>query len=186
MDARRRRILDAARTCFARNGFHATSMQDVLRESGVSAGGVYRHFAGKDDLIGAIAEAAVGDIRRSFEEDADGPLELRETVLRTITAVDERARADDLGRLALQVWAEAARNDELRARIGAAVRDARAALAARIARDHPDVDAEAVAATVTALLPGYVHARVVVGDADPERFVAGLDGLAALFRDPVA
>jgi AcrR family transcriptional regulator len=52
--ARRRQILGAAARCFARNGFHRTSMQDIVRESGISAGLVYRYFAGKDDMITAI------------------------------------------------------------------------------------------------------------------------------------
>jgi AcrR family transcriptional regulator len=52
--ARRRQILDAAARCFARDGFHRTSMQDIVGESGISAGLVYRYFAGKDDMITAI------------------------------------------------------------------------------------------------------------------------------------
>ncbi|MBW8820389.1 MAG: helix-turn-helix transcriptional regulator, partial [Streptomyces sp.] len=54
LDARRRQILDGAAVCFARNGFHATSMQDVLKEADLSAGAVYRYFSGKEELIGAI------------------------------------------------------------------------------------------------------------------------------------
>jgi hypothetical protein len=52
-------ILDAARACFARNGFHATSMQDVVVESGLSMGAVYRYCKTKDDLIQAIAKEVV-------------------------------------------------------------------------------------------------------------------------------
>ena len=44
--ARRRQILDAARRRFVRNGFHATSMQDIFAEAGLSAGAVYRYFPG--------------------------------------------------------------------------------------------------------------------------------------------
>ena len=54
--ARRQQILDAARTCFLRNGFHQTSMQDVIREAGLSVGAVYRYFPSKNDLITALAE----------------------------------------------------------------------------------------------------------------------------------
>ena len=36
---RRQQILDAAANCFARNGFHRTSIQDIIKESGVTAGG---------------------------------------------------------------------------------------------------------------------------------------------------
>jgi len=48
---RKQQILDAAANCFARNGFHRTSMQDIVRESGLSAGLIYRYFTGKDDLF---------------------------------------------------------------------------------------------------------------------------------------
>src|SRR5882672_5665332 len=53
LQSRRQAILHAAATCFARDGFHRTSMHDIVRESGVSAGLMYRYFAGKDDMIAA-------------------------------------------------------------------------------------------------------------------------------------
>src|ERR1700750_2986663 len=53
---RREEILQAAEICFARKGFHQTTMQDVIKESGLSAGCIYGHFAGKDELIQAIGE----------------------------------------------------------------------------------------------------------------------------------
>src|SRR6516165_10545869 len=55
-DARRDQILDAARRCFLRDGFHATSMQDLFAEASLSSGAVYSYFTSKDDVIVAIAE----------------------------------------------------------------------------------------------------------------------------------
>jgi len=40
--ARRQQILDAAQIRFIRNGFHQTSMQDVIAEAGLSVGAVSR------------------------------------------------------------------------------------------------------------------------------------------------
>lgn len=54
MAARRREILDAARRCFARKGFHATTISDVCREAGVSAGGLYTHFPNKHAIVAAL------------------------------------------------------------------------------------------------------------------------------------
>ncbi len=54
--ARRTHILDAAEICFARSGFHRTSMQDICREADVSAGALYVYFASKEELIAGIAE----------------------------------------------------------------------------------------------------------------------------------
>ncbi|NOK61742.1 MAG: TetR/AcrR family transcriptional regulator [Chloroflexi bacterium AL-W] len=48
---RQRQILLAAAECFARKGFHQTTMDDIAREAGISAGLIYRHFAGKEELI---------------------------------------------------------------------------------------------------------------------------------------
>ncbi len=182
LEARRRQIIEAARGCFAANGFHATSMQDILRASGLSAGAVYRYFPGKEDIVAAIAREAVGTIRASFETDDDS-LTIGDLVLRALHGVEDHMRINDLGRLALQIWSEAARSPRLRVVISEAVLDARAALRDRIERQHGDqVDAEAVAAVVIAMLPGYVHARVIVGDMDPERFCRGLDDLAGVLR----
>src|SRR5258708_5131505 len=49
-----RQMMDAAQRCFAGEGFHETTLQDVFRESGLSAGAVYRYFHSKNDLVQAI------------------------------------------------------------------------------------------------------------------------------------
>jgi TetR/AcrR family transcriptional regulator, repressor for uid operon len=53
---RRSEILDAARQCFARTGFHQTSMQQICAEAGMSPGNVYRYFPSKEAIIAGIAE----------------------------------------------------------------------------------------------------------------------------------
>lgn len=58
----RRRILDAAIRCFARGGFHATGMQAVCAEAGMSPGALYRYFPSKDAIIEAIVERDRADI----------------------------------------------------------------------------------------------------------------------------
>src|ERR671917_561847 len=65
-------ILDAAMACFARQGYHATSMDDVVRESGLSVGAIYTYYPSKEDLFLALAESRaqetlsyLGDLFRS-------------------------------------------------------------------------------------------------------------------------
>ncbi len=53
---RRAQILAAAMTCFARQGYHATAMDDVVRESGLSVGAIYSYFASKEDLFLALSD----------------------------------------------------------------------------------------------------------------------------------
>ncbi|TGB14210.1 TetR/AcrR family transcriptional regulator [Streptomyces sp. MZ04] len=121
LDARRRQILDGAALCFARNGFHATSMQDVLKEVGLSAGAVYRYFRGKEELIGAIVGEVLERIQGTFEAAVDETPPPPPDVLigRALTQVLS-SRTDEgdgevpyFPRLMLQVWAETMRNDEL-------------------------------------------------------------------------
>jgi AcrR family transcriptional regulator len=54
VQARRRQIMSAALNCFAREGFHRTTMQDIFREAELSPGAVYSYFTSKDELIAAI------------------------------------------------------------------------------------------------------------------------------------
>jgi AcrR family transcriptional regulator len=54
--ARREHILNAAEQCFARQGFHRTSVQDICREAGISAGAFYVYFPSKEALIAGLSE----------------------------------------------------------------------------------------------------------------------------------
>jgi AcrR family transcriptional regulator len=54
--ARREHILDAAERCFARAGFHRTTMHDICKEASVSPGAFYVYFDSKEALIAGIAE----------------------------------------------------------------------------------------------------------------------------------
>jgi len=53
---RRTQILQAAMACFARQGYHATSMDDVVRESGLSVGAIYSYFPSKEELFLALSD----------------------------------------------------------------------------------------------------------------------------------
>ena len=50
-DDKRRRILDAAVTVFARSGFYTSKVADVAREAGVADGTIYLYFKNKEDLL---------------------------------------------------------------------------------------------------------------------------------------
>src|SRR5258708_25921276 len=63
---RRGEILAAAQTCFARSGFHQTSMQEICAEAGMSPGNLYRYFRSKEDIIAGIAERDRADAAQQF------------------------------------------------------------------------------------------------------------------------
>jgi len=58
-EARRERIISAARSLFAKHGFDGTGMAEIARVSEVLVGQIYRDFAGKEQLIEAIVERDV-------------------------------------------------------------------------------------------------------------------------------
>jgi AcrR family transcriptional regulator len=56
-DERRRQIIDAAATLFSRKGFRGTTTREIAEAVGVSEATLFKHFATKEDLYGAIIEA---------------------------------------------------------------------------------------------------------------------------------
>jgi len=54
----RARILDAAIALINRNGFRNTSIQDIIKETGVKKGNLYFHFSSKDDIGLSIVREA--------------------------------------------------------------------------------------------------------------------------------
>ncbi|MBI1245079.1 MAG: TetR family transcriptional regulator [Alphaproteobacteria bacterium] len=106
---RRTQILDAAKTCFVRFGFHNASMQQICAAAGMSAGNLYRYFPSKDALIEGICERDLGGAAEGFAEArrASDVLDVLEKML--VGYLWRRPRED------LCMWteisAEAARNE---------------------------------------------------------------------------
>lgn len=185
--ARREQIVGAAMRCVAREGFHKTTMADVIRESGLSAGAVYGYFRSKDQLIRAIADLAIGEVAGVLHELAgrSGPVEPADAVQVFLEHVTTPAPGTDvdLSRVAVQAWAEAARDPEVHAlakdKMGA-VREAMGAVVRRCRRDGTlpaSVDADRAAQVLFALLPGFVLQRLILQDVTVESYVDGLRGL---------
>ncbi|GIM95003.1 TetR/AcrR family transcriptional regulator [Paractinoplanes toevensis] len=178
--ARRRQILDAAAACFARDGFHRTSMQDIVRESGISAGLVYRYFAGKDDVIAAIV-AEWHDQRQVF---ATGPADQRVAAyldyLRSVGAPESAERL----RLSVQIWAEAVRNPRVRELSRRNVDGPRAAVAALIEQLAPGFDPDALARILIALYQGLLVQTVWDETVDNEAYVGTVAAMLAVLIPP--
>jgi AcrR family transcriptional regulator len=184
---RRRQILDAAGRCFTRNGFHATSMQDVFRESGLSAGAVYRYFPSKSAIVTAIAEETVAGIIQEIEAvtTAEPVRPVEETMARVLAVADAYTGPGGVARLALQVWAESLREPALAEFVAATYRRVRSrfvewARRAQAAGMVPaGADPEQVGAVLFGMVPGYMLQRLLVGGVDPAGYGAGLRALLA-------
>jgi AcrR family transcriptional regulator len=61
-EATRRRILEAAMKLFARQGYNATSIDDVARASGIGRATVYLHFRGKAEILKTLTDDMLGKI----------------------------------------------------------------------------------------------------------------------------
>lgn len=48
------RILDAAFALFMEQGYHGTSMRQIVERAGITMGGVYNHFASKEEIWKAV------------------------------------------------------------------------------------------------------------------------------------
>ncbi|GAA3770174.1 hypothetical protein GCM10022225_66320 [Plantactinospora mayteni] len=185
--ARRRQILDAARRCFLRNGFHATSMQDVISEAGLSVGAVYRYFGSKHELVTSIAESVLDGADELFATlaAAEPPLPLVEALDRALQFVESQTGPDGVFPLAIQVWAESLRDPALAefiTRLYGRFRSRFVELARRAqqAGELPaDADAEAVGAVLFGLIPGFALQRVLAAGPDPKTYLDGIRALLA-------
>ncbi|MFG3367338.1 TetR/AcrR family transcriptional regulator [Streptomyces sp. NPDC090032] len=178
LDARRRQILDGATLCFALNGFHATSMQDVLKSVNLSAGAVYRYFSGKEELIGAIVNEVLADIRGVFESaGAESPPPppdvLVGRVLSKILGMRPGLTHEGVSvfpRLMVQVWTETLRNDEL-SRVMRAGYDGVRAAWVKIVEGYQaagmmraDIPADDVARIMIATAQGFAAQQALFGE----------------------
>ncbi|MFD0112527.1 TetR/AcrR family transcriptional regulator [Streptomyces sp. NPDC058320] len=150
---RKAQILAAAVECFHRSGYHNTGMDDIATAVGITAGSLYWHFRGKQELLDQVVLTSL-DLALSAVREADG----LDAVLRALTSfsLDNRAFAALWDRedanLSADCRAEARqRQIEVASTVGAAVRDVRPEL--------DDADAELIAWAALGVLgsPSYHH-----------------------------
>lgn len=172
-------IVAAAARCFARNGFHQTSMPDIAAEAGVSTGAPYRYFAGKEDLIVEVAVLTFGAIFRPVNDLISRSENLTIADLAAVAAESGTSTAtvsspsgvseEDLLRCAVQSWAELLRNPELHKRAIEGVSGNLERIGEALERSH-DVDPVAGARIVVALLHGLLLQRIAFGLTDVDDF----------------
>lgn len=184
--ARRQQILDAARTAFLRDGFHATSMQDIQREAGLSAGAIYLYFPTKNEIVTGIAADALATLSAVFKmppPDQHAP-DLESLVDQFLEAAERLRNDKHIFPLIVQVWSEALRNPPLRAQLTSLFSEVKGRLVHLLTtsqasgRIDPEVDPSSLAMALIGLGQGYIVQRALLGDAVSfERYRAGVHAL---------
>lgn len=183
LTARREQILVAARACFLRKGLHNTSMQDLIKEAGLSVGAVYRYFKSKDEIIAAIAGGVVGGISRRIDEIATQQLPLLESLSVLLDVIDEQTGADGAFPIALQVWAESTVDPAIQTIVYERYTGLRASVRVLVAQAAergelpPGADLDDVTSAFYALIPGYGLQRMLIGTPDRDGFLRGVRAL---------
>ncbi|WP_029290146.1 TetR/AcrR family transcriptional regulator [Cellulomonas sp. HZM] len=182
--ARRDEIADAALRAFRRTGFQATSMADIISESGLSAGAIYGHFASKNALVMAVAERIVGsrvaDVERLAALD---PMPPPPRVPRML--VEGMVR--DLGStgVMLQLWGEGVTDPELRTLAASVLAELRRTLGRYVALWHERAHGAtasgaheigvAQAPLLVSAVQGYVIQATLVEDFDGDAYLDALE-----------
>lgn len=113
-EERRRQILRAAMTCFARRGFHLTTMNDISAEAQISVGLIYRYFESKDAVIAVMAAEHLEDLRRVLEQARRAPTLFDSLSLISVCHCEEQPHRVHAAFVA-DLFAESARNERVRA-----------------------------------------------------------------------
>lgn len=164
----RRLLLETALKVFSRQGYAATTLDDIAREAAVTRGAIYHHFGGKAELYAAVLKEhqapAGAQIGAALAADMPPLARLRELMIHSLSRFEEDAgyratmelilfRSEALPELPPELGAGLA--DKTRGQ--AELRQQLAALLAEAVERgeaRPDLDTEAAALTIVALLNG--------------------------------
>lgn len=172
----RARIVARAAELFNTRGYAGTAIADVMEAVQLEKGGIYRHFASKDELALAAFDYAVELVRRRVSAATAGAAGPAEVLLGFIGVF--RAYADDPplegGCPILNAATESDdTNPLLRARVQAVLQEWQALLAAAAARGvarrelAPQTDPQRLAVLIIATLEGAVMVSRLLRDPQP-------------------
>ncbi len=117
LEERRQQIISAAEVCFARLGIHATTLENIRAEAGLSRGAVYHYFKSKEDIVEGLRERSRKADMEAFERNVTGgdPLEELLTMLRDALQWTIGPGREIDSRVATFLWAEALLNERIHA-----------------------------------------------------------------------
>ena len=171
----RERIVLASARVFAERGFHRSTIQDVVRESGLSVGAIYTYFKGKDDLFLACCDLSVsqslGELARRIYLAASTAEKLAIAVGFYLDTVDAVGAQPGQSPFLIQAWAEADQEPPVRDMLARRRQQISTVgemlLSEGIARgDLPAwVDTAVLASAYTVLLDGLLLQRIEAGAA---------------------
>jgi AcrR family transcriptional regulator len=190
-DRTRTQLLDAAERAFLTRGYFATSIDEVAERAGFSKGAVYSNFPNKDALLLAVVEREserrlTSISAAAFSAGADIDHQIDEAA-RAFTALLDREW--EWQALYLECLAAAARNPELRRRLGEGNRRVRE-VAARSIEQQPDaahytLAPDVIAAATFAMGTGVAYERLADPDLPDDLFAVLLHAfMAGITRTP--
>ncbi len=182
----RERLLAAARSVFARSGFHGASVEEVASEAGFSTGALYSNFDGKEDLFLVLMEREIDEHAREIAEAVGARASMAERATggarQWMTMIE---REPELLLLFMEFWAYGVRDARVRPKVAARFAQMRELLTELIADGVREFDlelelpAEHLAVAVDALADGIARQKLADPDAVPDDLMGKV--LALLF-----
>ena len=117
IEARHQQILEAARACFARQGFHQTSIQDICREAALSPGAVYKYFPSKEHIIAASCldcQQAGMEMIESARSEGGTALQALDLIVEHGFGMLNQEESREFMMMSVQLWSEALRSSEVK------------------------------------------------------------------------
>jgi AcrR family transcriptional regulator len=174
LELRRQQILDAAAACFARRGFHQTTMQHICEEADLSPGAVYRYFPSKEAIIEAMSEYRQKQNAELLEQAVakEETLDVMDELLRLFFIERDGAELDASCALMIELVSECPRNERIRVAqqqvSGAVLTSLTELISGAQARGEikAALDPESIARIMLGLYQGFVMQRLVDPDMD--------------------
>lgn len=164
----RDKILQSAGALFSKNGYHTTSMDDIVKESGLSKGAIYGYFKSKEDLFLALSDKQLESMIVNMK-DAFSPEDSARNKLMKAAEIHFRQIMDpnDIWRVTLELWVESPRIPSLEKRVRKRYDLAHKFLADIIAEGknngefRKDVDPDMFSSILLAIVRGLsIHTRM--------------------------
>jgi len=171
----RRQLLEAAAELFARDGYDATSVEDVAEAAGYSKGAVYYNFSSKTELFDALVTQHIGELVFELETALAGAQTIEEKLVAAQRVLTERERSKQR-HLEFEVFMQAVRDPRVRGTVSGAYQRMRSAVASLIAEQfsqagvQPPLPPDDLATAIMAGALGHGMMRAV----DPDAVEPGL------------